>query len=291
MVQCVAAFLDACYLVRRADINETNINELRLAIRRFHETREIFRVHGVRPKGFSLPLQHSLTHYPHQIHEFGAPAGLCSSITESRHITAVKRPWRRSNRHNALGQMLLTNQRLDKLKAARNDFVHRGLLPPSHAPPPIPVLMPEEDEDGGPVDEHVTGTVTLARTRRTSKDLLMAYTYFGHQNERFLAALQDLLRILIGPISWNSRGASFMTNCIPMAHHPMKLHWKTVPRSTRKSLCSVRPPQHSMPQAMNLEFVECDASAYGQLISGGTVDRGVTVHWWLKMSPSQGLRA
>lgn len=171
MVQCVAAFLDACYLVRQADINETTIANLQTAIMRFHEHREIFRIHGVRPTGFSLPRQHSITHYPRQIHEFGAPAGLCSSITESRHITAVKRPWRRSNRHDALGQMLLTNQRLDKLIAARNDFVHRGLLTPSHAPPPRPVLMPEEDEDGGPIDEYVTGTVTLARTRRTSKDL------------------------------------------------------------------------------------------------------------------------
>jgi hypothetical protein len=279
MVQSFAAFLDACYLVRRADINESNINKLQQAIRRFHEKREIFRVLGVRPKGFSLPLQHSLSHYPHQIYEFGAPAGLCSSITESRHITAVKRPWRRSNRHNALGQMLLTNQRLDKLKAARSDFAHRGLLPPSHAPPPIPVLMPEEDEDGGPIDEHVTGTVTLARTRRTSKDLLMGYTYFGYQNERFLAALQNSLCILTGLISWNSRGAFYMINCILMAHQQMKSHWKTVLRSMQRFLCSVQPPQLSMPQAMNLEFVECGASASGQLISGGTVDRAVTVHW------------
>jgi hypothetical protein len=64
--------------------------------------------------------------------------------------------------------MLLTNQRLDKLKAARNDFVHRGLLSPTHGPPPKPVLMPEEDEEGGPIDEHVTGTVTLARRCRMS---------------------------------------------------------------------------------------------------------------------------
>jgi hypothetical protein len=167
MVQCIAAFLDACYLVRRADINEDTIDALQKAIGRFHETRETFRVHGVRPKGFSLPRQHSLSHYPHQIREFGAPAGLCSSITESRHITAVKRPWRRSNRHNALGQMLVINQRLDKLKAARNEFEHRGLLPPSHTPAPKPVLMPDEDEDVEPIDDHVTGTVTLARTRRT----------------------------------------------------------------------------------------------------------------------------
>ncbi|KAN0125682.1 hypothetical protein V8E52_000889 [Russula decolorans] len=171
MVQCVAAFLDACYLVRRADINESDITELQMAIRQFHEHRETFRALAVRPTGFSLPRQHSLIHYPHQIREFGAPAGLCSSITESRHITAIKRPWRRSNHHNALGQMLLTIQRLDKLKAARNDFVHRGLLPPSHAPPPKPVLMPEEDEDGGPIDEHVTGTVTLARRRPSERKI------------------------------------------------------------------------------------------------------------------------
>ncbi|KAI0281136.1 hypothetical protein BGY98DRAFT_913797, partial [Russula aff. rugulosa BPL654] len=73
-----------------------------------------------------------------------------------------------SNRHNVLGQMLLTNQRLDKLKAACNDFVHQGLLPPSHAPPPKPMLMPDKDEDGGLIDEHVTGTVTLARMCCTS---------------------------------------------------------------------------------------------------------------------------
>jgi hypothetical protein len=79
--------------------------------------------------GFSLPRQHALVHYSRLIQEFGAPNGLCSSITESRHITAVKRPWRRSNRFNALGQMLLTNQRLDKLGLARVDFVARGMLP------------------------------------------------------------------------------------------------------------------------------------------------------------------
>ena len=81
--------------------------------------------------------------------------------------------------------MLLTIQCLDKLKATRNDFVHCGLLPPSHAPPPKPVLMPEEDEDGGPIDEHVTGSVNLARTRCTSEVLsLVDYTDFQHQNER-----------------------------------------------------------------------------------------------------------
>ena len=56
------------------------------------------------------------------IHEFGAPNGLFSSITESKHIKAIKEPWRHSSHFEALGQMILTNQRLDKLVAARVDF-------------------------------------------------------------------------------------------------------------------------------------------------------------------------
>jgi hypothetical protein len=40
----------------------------------------------------------------------------------------VKEPWRRSSRFEALGQMLLTNQRLDKLAAARVDFADHGML-------------------------------------------------------------------------------------------------------------------------------------------------------------------
>ena len=69
-----------------------------------------------------------MEHYPDHIFEFGAPNGLCSSITESKHIKAVKEPWRRSNRFQALGQMLRTNQRLDRLAAARVDFENRGML-------------------------------------------------------------------------------------------------------------------------------------------------------------------
>ena len=59
---------------------------------------------------------------------FGAPNGVCSSITEAKHIKAVKEPWRRSNRDKPLKQMLFTNQRLDKLAAARVDFTQRGML-------------------------------------------------------------------------------------------------------------------------------------------------------------------
>lgn len=69
-----------------------------------------------------------MVHYHDNIKNFGSPNGLCSSITESKHITAVKRPWRRSNRYKALAQILKVNERLDKLTAARADFTARGML-------------------------------------------------------------------------------------------------------------------------------------------------------------------
>ena len=69
-----------------------------------------------------------MKHYNYPIRQFSAPNGLCSSITESKHIKAVKWPYRCTNRFQALGQMLLINQRLDKLAAARADFKERGML-------------------------------------------------------------------------------------------------------------------------------------------------------------------
>ena len=122
------AFLEFCYIARHDIINEDTLTELKDALTRFHHYRTIFEDIGIRPEGFALPRQHSLDHYAALIRLFGAPNGLCSSITESKHIVAIKKPWRRSNRYKALGQMLLTNQRLDKLAASHVDFENRGML-------------------------------------------------------------------------------------------------------------------------------------------------------------------
>ncbi|KAG1889687.1 uncharacterized protein F5891DRAFT_1131772 [Suillus fuscotomentosus] len=122
VVQCFRAFLEFCYLRTLKEIEE--------ALDRFHHYRKIFQETGIHFDGFSLPCQHSLVHYVTLIHMFSVPNGVCSSITESKHIKAVKEPWRRSSKFNALGQMLLTNQRLDKLAAARTNFIARGMLGP-----------------------------------------------------------------------------------------------------------------------------------------------------------------
>ena len=83
MVRAISSFLEFCYLVRRESIDEDGLKAIDEALQRFHEDRVIFQTSGVRPDGFSLPRQHALKHYRHLIQEFGAPNGLCSSITES----------------------------------------------------------------------------------------------------------------------------------------------------------------------------------------------------------------
>ncbi len=117
------------------------------ARQQFHTHRVIFQTSGVRPDGFSLPRQHSLDHYAQHIQNFGAPNGLCSSITEAKHIKAVKEPWRRSNRYEALGQMLLTNQRNEKLAAARADFDARGMLAGTCLSDAILAIQADLEED------------------------------------------------------------------------------------------------------------------------------------------------
>lgn len=128
MVQCFAAFLDFAYLARRSKHDTVTLQAMEGALQCFHELRTVFVETGVRPDGFGLPRQHSLVHYVLSIEKFGSPNGLCSSITESKHIVAVKEMWRRSSRNQPIREMTLGLERMTKLSAARVEFALRGML-------------------------------------------------------------------------------------------------------------------------------------------------------------------
>lgn len=127
MVRAVRDLIEFSYLVR-CDVHDTqSLQAIKAALRSFHTNREIFKLSGV-VNHFNYPRQHSLKHYVDMIRAFGSPNGLCSSITENKHIKAVKKPWRRSSRYKAMRQMLLTNQRLDKLSMSRAHFTSHHML-------------------------------------------------------------------------------------------------------------------------------------------------------------------
>ena len=119
--------MELCFLFRRNAITTTDINQIQHGLTRLHRLREVFIEAGVRTD-ISLPRQHALLHYITGITLFGSPNGLCSSITESKHIVAVKRPWRRSSRYKALAQMVCTINRLDKLAALQRVYARQGML-------------------------------------------------------------------------------------------------------------------------------------------------------------------
>lgn len=184
MVKALAAFLDFCYLVRRPSINQDQLHTIQEALDRFHRYREVFKTTGVREKGFSLPRQHAMMHYIAHIIAFGAPNGLCSSITESMHICAVKKPWRRSSRNNPLLQMLSTNTRLSKLATFRRSLITRGMLsdPCTPAPPESdrqrsPDTTAPETAGGERSPPGVLNHVVLARTRGEHCDVFTSPSY------------------------------------------------------------------------------------------------------------------
>ena len=179
MVQALSAFMDFCYLVRRNIFDESTLDAIDVAVAQFHAYRVIFEDIGIR-NHFSLPRQHSVKHFRLLIQMFGAPNGLCSSITKSKHIKAVKEPYRRSSHFEALGQMLLTNQRIDKLVACRVHLTRSNLLvgpclapgvvPIIPLPPPGPPLLHDPDDEALDAPRAIA-SVSLAKTRGKSRSL------------------------------------------------------------------------------------------------------------------------
>ena len=127
MVRCIAAFMDACYIARRNAIDSPSLEHFRDCVQTYQNLRTIFLEAGPKIK-LSIPRQHALSHFYEGIHLFGSPNGLCSSITESKHIRVVKIPWRMSSRYQALTQMLRIIQRMDKMTALRRRFEDHGML-------------------------------------------------------------------------------------------------------------------------------------------------------------------
>jgi hypothetical protein len=129
-VRCVAALLEFCYIARRDELSMTELDRLGSCLQRFHTLRGVFVEAGVR-SDMSLPRQHALCHYVNSITLFGSPNGLCSSITEAKHIKSVKEPWRRSSRNKPLPQMTQTIERIEKMQALRALLQNLGVLPRS----------------------------------------------------------------------------------------------------------------------------------------------------------------
>ena len=96
VVRCFYTYLDFCYITHMSVFTQSTLNQLNNTLEHFHKYCAIFQQPGIwepTPSGLSLPHQHAMVHYQQHIKNFGTPNGLCSSITESKHIIAIKQPW------------------------------------------------------------------------------------------------------------------------------------------------------------------------------------------------------
>ncbi|KAN0093227.1 hypothetical protein V8E55_004011 [Tylopilus felleus] len=182
---------------------------LKDALEHFHEHHKIFEEVG-----------HSLCHYELLIRLFGAPNGLCTSVTESKHITAVKKPWRRSNKHNAVGQILRTNQRLLQLTAARTDFEARGMLPASVSHLGCASTQNEEEDR---IDDDPHAGILVEHPGLAHSDVRLGLTPARNRAKTALALSVELsipsLSQLIGTFLFEQlHSESARTN--PPRHHP-----------------------------------------------------------------------
>ncbi|KAK7035434.1 hypothetical protein VNI00_011965 [Paramarasmius palmivorus] len=178
----LAAFIEVCYLIRRDIITEDTIRDITAQIEVFHREREVFKDLNIKDT-FSLPQQHSLSHYPHLIAEFGSPNGLCSSITESKHIATVKEPWRRSSRNNPLSEIGLDEEFAVQAKHHAQERV-KALRVLAHNP-----SEEDEDDDGGLLDGFdICGQVSLTKKHITGlpRDLASLEWWLNIKNFRHL---------------------------------------------------------------------------------------------------------
>jgi hypothetical protein len=182
--------MDACYIACQNAISASVLECFRGCIEKFHELCEAFIACGVHKK-LSLPCQHAFNHYYSLIQSFGSPNGLCSSITESKHVKAVKDTWCWSSCFKAIAQIVVTLLWLHKMAAARQHFTSLGMLKGTtttyvvgvmNREDPQEDLMPCEsehsfpgaDKEGTPVDnvcdEETLSLVTLCIKRGVNID-------------------------------------------------------------------------------------------------------------------------
>ncbi|KAH9983602.1 hypothetical protein BJV74DRAFT_878857 [Russula compacta] len=162
MVKCISAFLEFCYIAQHNALTILTSKSSKMPSPTSTMTERY--------------LQHSLMHYLHSIQLFGSPNGLCSSIMESKHINAIKEPWRHSSCYKALKRMLVTNSRLDKLASAGHIFSQLGMMEGmaplytaiilrGESPQPRTMEDKDDDDDVGPVSGPKSlSSIKLAQT-------------------------------------------------------------------------------------------------------------------------------
>ena len=281
---------------------ERELDALDDALYQFQKYWTIFQeasVHLNNPSTFSLPHQHAMAHYQLHIENFGAPSSLCTSTSEAKHKSTVKQPWCWSSCCEALKQILLMNERNDKLASAYIDFKQHGMLegtatadalcrlltllghnhlppnPPPVPPTPLQSHSPEDDDDdiSSPDDDAILSEVTLTKGHGTWYSIMSKYSGIWHLNQPHttLGQLMHLANTSINTIFRIWSGSSFIFKTILTT---MKTQERSLLQSVHTYLMSpmyqysIQLKLHSLLQATPQVDMGCTMKLSGQHHNG-----------------------
>ncbi|TFK87763.1 hypothetical protein K466DRAFT_586114 [Polyporus arcularius HHB13444] len=272
MVQCIAALLDFAYLAWRSEHNTFSLQAMVDALAYFHELRDIFVDIGVCLDGFKLPRQHALVHYARSIEMFGSPNGLCSSITESKHIEAVKETWRRSSRHQPIGQMLVSLSRLSKMAAARTEFGRRGMLHGDVLTAARLQLGDDQTEDVQTLREEVFRAAQATQDARDAGDVDDSHTSITLGARHAFQRLDDLADDLDRPQLHLDVSRFLHSRLFPDGDYDADMDMEGFPHVSTRAKGGVlhqsatvvfhAPSERSGPNGMRREIFRCNPSWY-----------------------------
>ncbi|KAI0040188.1 hypothetical protein FA95DRAFT_1585098 [Auriscalpium vulgare] len=104
VVRTVRALLDFLYLAQYPSHSDATLKYLDKALKRFHASKHIFEVLGIR-QGFNIPKLHNLAHYVQSIKLFGTTDNTNTEATERLHIDYAKDAYRATNHKDVYPQM------------------------------------------------------------------------------------------------------------------------------------------------------------------------------------------
>ena len=114
LLRATRAMLDFLFLAQYPVHSDETLQELRIALKTFHDNKDIFVDLGIR-KDFNLPKLHFLMHYVDMIKWTGATDNFDTEYSERLHIDLTKNPYDASSGKEEFPQMTLWVERKEKM--------------------------------------------------------------------------------------------------------------------------------------------------------------------------------
>lgn len=134
IVKCMATFVEWFFYTSSPVQTDATLADQDALLREFNELKAPFV--DVSPSSLNFPKFHSLQHFSETTKRFGTPDNADTEVTEHQHRVDVKIPYRRTNKRNALAQVI---RFVERRGAFENKLDHLSMSETKKTAPSITV--------------------------------------------------------------------------------------------------------------------------------------------------------